>query len=187
MDLLLEELLELLDLPVKKLDLILEERDLEVGEGGQLTGRPGVVLLHDAADGVLGAGALLNEAQTSAQEIAVAAELVRDHVGLRDQINPEELGQSQSIDRIGLHLGGGDRLELPRVSELEVDALGSKQVGDPVPAPRGLHHSAVRAWKGAKVAQDVVTASGELGSLHQGAVIIDRSDDQACLCRSMPC
>ena len=99
-------------------------------------------------------------------------------MSLRDQIHPKELGQRERIDRIGLHLGRSDGLELPGMSELELDAVLPQEIGDPVPAPGGLHHSAVRALESVKIAKEIARASRHLGPLEERALGIERGNGQ---------
>ena len=57
---------------------------------------------------------------------------------------------------VRLHPRGGDRLRVPRMSEVELDPLGLEQVGEPLPAEGGLERDLrVRAQLGEDGAQRV--------------------------------
>jgi hypothetical protein len=61
-------------------------------------------------------------------------------VGLGNEAGPQQLRERVRIDRIGLHLGIGDRLQELRMGQAEVNALGGQQVAQPVPAAGHFHH-----------------------------------------------
>jgi hypothetical protein len=57
-------------------------------------------------------------------------------VRLRNQVDPQELREGCGIDRIGLHLRVADRLEIPGVTEPEINTLGHQQIPEPLIASR---------------------------------------------------
>lgn len=107
----------------EELDLLEVERSLEEREGRELFGPRTVVAFEEAGDRVLRRGPASHQAQAGSQEIAIAPKLGIEHVGLRDEVGPKELCESEGIDGVGLHLRLADRLELPRMGELQLDVV----------------------------------------------------------------
>ena len=95
----------------------------------------------------------LHQLQPGAQHISRTAHGIRDHVRVRNEIHPQQLGEGVGIDGIGLHFGVGDRLQQLRVGQLEVDPGRRQQIPQPVPTPGRLDDRLVGTGKLSEVLQ----------------------------------
>ena len=118
-----ERLLQTGDLIIEELDLLLEAAGLDLGELGESVYGGDVVFLEQAFDGVSGADLLANQVEAGAQEITQRQELGTHHVGRGNQAGAQQLGERERIDRIGLHLRVGDRLEELGMGQRQRDTL----------------------------------------------------------------
>jgi hypothetical protein len=123
----------------------------------------------------------LDQAEPGAQQVAVRSEFGGDHVGLGDEISPEEVSHGVGIDGIGLHLGGPNSLELPGMGQGEGDIDRTQDIGEPVPGAGALHEGGMRPGEGAEVALDVAPVGPDGSSLHHRAGGIQGGDDDGAL------
>ena len=79
---------------------------LEPAEGVEVGHVADVVLLQEPSDRVLGGHPALDEAEPRPEHVAERPHLVGDHVGLRQEIGPQKMGQHLRVRAVRLDFGG---------------------------------------------------------------------------------
>ena len=123
----------------------------------------------------------MDEEQSGAQHGADLSMLPADHMRLRDELRAQQLGHRRRVDGIGLHLRVTDRLQILRVRETEVDALGHEQIAQPVPHARTLADGLMRSVECGKVGGDRRSIRRQIGLANRGASRVHGGNGQRLL------
>jgi len=124
----LDRLLQLFDLGAEQCHLGRVHPRLELVERWQLGHVGDVELLEHRLQRERAPDVPLHQLQPCAQHVARPPHRVGDHVGVRDEIHPQQLGKGVGIDGIGLHFGVRDRLQQLRVGQLQVHTGRRQQI-----------------------------------------------------------
>ena len=131
----------------------------------------------DVVDADTAGGAFLHEAKACTHHVAQRSELRSDFVCAGNTVQAKERGEGLGIDLVGLDLGVGDGFQVFCMSEDEFDAVGRKDIVEPVPARSAFDDRDVRTRRRCEVAEDEIGNVRDALLLHDRSGVIDGGDE----------
>src|SRR5262249_1349306 len=123
-------------------------------------------------------GALADQPEAGAEQVAQASALPGVGVGGREVAALEESGDGLGILFVALGLLAVDRFHGPGVAEDEGDFLGGAGVGKPVPAVHALAGDDQAVAEGSHGAEKGVGVGGEVFGEPDLAVVVEDDDEE---------